>query len=206
MLNWGNADAAPAERDAHEECRVVFLCTANRARSAIAATLLRERSEVPGLAVDSCGTSARPGAAALPEAVELARTLGVDLTGHRAQKLRPGSLATTDLVIGFERMHLDAAVAIGDVLPERAFLLLELPALFAQRTHVDADGAPGGACAVVRRLVAGRAGTGDAAEMADPRGQPRFVWREIGRLLEATVGGLAVALGERTSVSAPCEG
>jgi protein-tyrosine-phosphatase len=207
MVNWDGADAAPDDRDARRDCRVVFLCTANRARSAIAAALLRQRSEVPGLAVDSCGISAWPGAAPLPEAVELARTLGVDLTRHRAQPLLPGSLANTDLVIGFEHRHIEAAVAIGRVLPERGFLLLELPALLAQGTQVDADGTAAGARAVVCGMVAARAGLGGAAELADPRGQPKFVWQDLGRLLEATVGRLAYAFGgKRSPVSARREG
>ena len=207
MLSWDGAETAPGDPDGLEECRVVFVCTANRARSAVAAALLLERSDVPGLAVGSCGTSAVPGAAPLTEAVDLARTLGVDLTRHRARPLLPGALASTDLVIGFERMHVELAIEVGHVLPERAFLLLELPALLGQGAPANADRTAVGARAVVRRLLAARSDGGDAPELPDPRGQPKFVWQELGRLLEATVGRLAYSLGgERGPVSARREG
>jgi protein-tyrosine-phosphatase len=133
--------------------------------------------------------------------------LGVDLTRHRARPLLSGALASADLVIGFERMHVDMAVEVGRVHPERAFLLLELPALLGQGTPANPDRTAAGACAVVRRLVAARSDVGDAPELPDPRGQPKFVWQELGRLLEATVGRLAYSLGGgRSSVSARREG
>jgi protein-tyrosine-phosphatase len=207
MLSWDGPEISPDDRDRLEECRVVFVCTANRARSAVAAALLLERSRVPGLGVGSCGTSAVTGAAPLPEAVDLARMLGVDLTRHRARPLLSGALASTDLVIGFERMHIELAVEFGGVLPERAFLLLELPALLGQGAPANADRTAVGARAVVRRLVAARSDGGGAPELPDPRGQPKFVWQELGRLLDATVGRLAYSLGGgRSPVSARREG
>lgn len=105
---------------------VVFVCTGNRARSALAEALFRRHSAGVRTSVSSVGTLDVGSLSALADAVEAGCRLGVDLTGHRARALRRGDLSTADLVLGFEPFHVSAAVVEGDADPAHAFLLGEL--------------------------------------------------------------------------------
>lgn len=73
--------------------RVVFVCTANSARSQLAAALWREASPIP---VTSGGT--QPGATIVPEAVAAARRHGLRLVQARPQSL-DGLLRDGDYVV-----------------------------------------------------------------------------------------------------------
>ncbi len=66
------------------------------------------------------------GAPALPGAVHAAASFGIDLSQHRARALEPGELEGAQLAIGFEPIHVAAAVGTGGIPAERVFLLAEL--------------------------------------------------------------------------------
>lgn len=76
--------------------------------------------------VDSFGVLEQGGAPALPGAVQAAAAFAIDLSGHRARTLVPGELEGTELAIGFEPIHVAAAITTGGAAAERAFLLAEL--------------------------------------------------------------------------------
>jgi len=78
------------------------------------------------VAVVSLGTLDLGPVPALPEAVTMAESYGLDLSGHRAQNVADGHLDACDLVLGFERMHVAAAVVDGGARLERTFTLPEL--------------------------------------------------------------------------------
>ncbi len=59
-------------------------------------------------------------------ALDVMRGAGIDLSGHRARALARVDMAAADLVIGFERKHVAAAVVDAGVPYERAFTLIEL--------------------------------------------------------------------------------
>jgi protein-tyrosine-phosphatase len=87
--------------------------------------LRREVGDVT-VAVESYGMLEQGGAPALAGAVRAASAFGIDLSEHRARGLRPGDLTGAQLAIGFEPVHVAAAVATGGISSERAFLLGEL--------------------------------------------------------------------------------
>jgi protein-tyrosine-phosphatase len=76
--------------------------------------------------VASLGTLELGPVPALPEAVKIAESYGLDLSGHRARNIAELDLGTYDLVLGFERMHVAAAVVDGSARLERTFTLPEL--------------------------------------------------------------------------------
>jgi protein-tyrosine phosphatase len=87
--------------------RVLFVCTGNTCRSAIAAQVLRRDHDDAGLAgeVASAGLRVRAeGAAADPRAQEVLRRHGYQ-TDHQTRQLDPAMLAGYDLVIGLDTMH-----------------------------------------------------------------------------------------------------
>jgi protein-tyrosine-phosphatase len=76
--------------------------------------------------VDSFGVLEQGGAPALTGAVRAGLEFGIDLSDHRARSLQAGELEEAALAIGFEPVHVAAAVTTGGASAERVFLLTEL--------------------------------------------------------------------------------
>ena len=104
--------------------KIVFVCTGNTCRSPMAAGLamaeLAERlgcrvGELSdyGLEVVSAGVFAGPGAPATPEAQHAVSKYGVDLSGHRSQKLTEQLITSADMIFCMSQSHL-AAVGRSD--------------------------------------------------------------------------------------------
>lgn len=112
--------------DAAETARIVFVCTGNRARSALAAGLLRRYvAELPVI-VESRGTLDVGPAPVLPGLLEVGTRLGLDLAPHRAAPLVRRELEHAELALGFESNHVATAVVDGGARRERSFTLPEL--------------------------------------------------------------------------------
>jgi protein-tyrosine-phosphatase len=133
----------------------------------------------------------------LPEALSEGARLGVDLTAHRARPLRGQDLSGADLVLGFERTHVAAAVVDGGAPLERTFTMPELAGLL-DSVEAGGDGDP---AARARRIVevAGRTREHDprielVPEVADPFGAPGAVYRETADTLDRLTGRLARGL------------
>jgi protein-tyrosine phosphatase len=90
--------------------------------------------------VGSAGTLEMPGEASPPETVTAADRLGIDLAGHASVPLSTLDLSVADLVVGFERRHVAAAVVDGGASADRAFNLVELASLLRD-TAEDAPSA-----------------------------------------------------------------
>jgi L-threonylcarbamoyladenylate synthase len=98
---------------------VLFVCTGNTCRSPMAEALCKklladrlgcQPEELPrhGFLVLSAGLAAMIGLEAAPEAVEVAREYGADLSGHRSQPLSADLLARTDYLFTMTQSHLRA--------------------------------------------------------------------------------------------------
>jgi protein-tyrosine phosphatase len=113
---------------------VVFVCTGNRARSALAEALFRYYAAGVEIGVSSVGTLPLGPMPPLPDAAEAGRRLEVDLSEHRARSIDQVDLRSADLVVGFEPGHVAAAVVEGGAPPDRTFLLGELVTLLDLQT------------------------------------------------------------------------
>jgi protein-tyrosine phosphatase len=178
-----------------EVLSVAFICTGNRFRSPLAAAFLaRAAADVP-LRIVSLGTLELGPVPALPEAVEVAERRGLDLGSHRARTIRDVDLGPFDLVLGFERAHLSAAIVDGGAREGHTFMLAELVSLL-DRAPLSVDGAAPAQRARARIAQAHRLRAFPAAEfeLPDPLGRPVRAQRKIAARLELLVQELAAKL------------
>jgi protein-tyrosine phosphatase len=109
---------------------ILFVCTANRFRSPLAAAFLRKELNQKGLSeychVASAGTWARSGQPVMPGLVETARKFGVDLSEHRSRRVSGSLLSKYDLIVVMQASHREALVAEDPSLQNKVFLLSEI--------------------------------------------------------------------------------
>lgn len=96
--------------------RVLFVCTGNTCRSAmaeaIADRMARDRG-LSGVEFSSAGTAASPHAHASDGALLVALERGLDLSGHRARLLTAELVDENDLVLTMGPHHVDRVEELG---------------------------------------------------------------------------------------------
>ena len=105
--------------------RVLFICTANQARSAVAEAVLR-RCVPPDILVSSAGTQASDGRRCDPNTLAAARLMGLQMETHRSTRLTVDHLQTNDLIVCMTNEHLRHSVGMFTKAWERTFTLKEL--------------------------------------------------------------------------------
>ena len=177
--------------------RISLICTANRARSAVAEACIS--GDTIGLPVEvrSAGVLGIIDQPALKEAVEAARAIDIDLSNHRSRCFADITLSESDLVLGFELNHIAASVVEGGAQPERTFMLKEFVRLVESSLHDAGSDPVEGARAIVagaHRRRHANPGFQLGQEIADPVGQPARVFdatfRQICNLSEVLVEAL----------------
>ena len=176
---------------------ILFVCTGNTCRSAMAEAVLRTRLDERGgvvPSVASAGTEVRGGAdevRANSSAIEVLAERGIDLGGHVSTSLTLDLVAGADLVVAMTRPHEAAVAAIDPTARARTFLAGEVVRLGGQvgprgDRPLDEwiralDGARGG------HFTAGRV----VDEVADPWGEPLEAYRRCADRLDGICTGLA---------------
>ena len=96
--------------------RILFVCTGNTCRSAIAEAIAHKLIIERGLSdveLSSAGTSAWDGAPASDGALLVGMERGLDLSQHRAQTLTRDLVRDADLVLAMGPHHLERIEALG---------------------------------------------------------------------------------------------
>ncbi|MEZ5321569.1 MAG: hypothetical protein R2698_05765 [Microthrixaceae bacterium] len=108
--------------------RVLMVCTANQCRSAMAAVIAQRATQALGLPIvtESAGTLAVEGAEATAKAVKAARSVGLDLSGHRSRPLTPTLLERADLTLTMEPFQARKAILELGGSRSRVWPLLEM--------------------------------------------------------------------------------
>lgn len=113
---------------------ILLVCTGNICRSPMAtgilSKLLSDRG-LHGVRVESCGVSAWDGSPPTPEAVEVVREQGIDISGNAARRMNRRLIEAADLVVGMSSEHRDAARRLVPAAKDRIFTLKELVHLLA---------------------------------------------------------------------------
>jgi protein-tyrosine phosphatase len=109
---------------------ILFICTANRFRSPLAAALLQHSLEKMGIAeswrIGSAGNWATPGQPVLPSVSETAQGFGIDLSGHRSTRVSRQLLSNYDLILVMQAGQKEALLSEFPHLEERIYLLSEV--------------------------------------------------------------------------------
>jgi protein-tyrosine phosphatase len=160
---------------------LVIVCTGNRFRSPLAAALVEQLVADLPVRVSSLGTLDLHGSPPLRAATKHATRLGLDLSAHRARTLLTADLRHADLVIGFERAHVGAAVLEARAPRERSFLLTELVELLEGLPVPESGDPVRRARAAVREAETGRReDEGDwYDEIPDPLGGSARLARQV---------------------------
>lgn len=203
--------------------QVIFICTGNQARSAIAESYFRAATAGLPVLVSSAGLLDTGGTGALPEAATAASRWGLDLATHRSRHFsKIDKIADADLVLGFERRHVAAVVVDGGADPNKTFTLLELVRLLEE---VPAPGDED-SIARARAAIAAAARVRESAqfvpgeELADPAGRDQRFFEntaaDIVRLCDTLIEQLFVwpvkpevrsdSGAERSATDAPAAG
>jgi protein-tyrosine phosphatase len=178
------------------------VCSANRCRSPMAATLLAARLasfDIPAeVASAGFGPAGQP---ALPEAVAAMADMGIDLSRHRSESVSREQCEQADLIIGMTREHIIDLVLLAPTAWPRIFPLVDLVRRAEAVGPIRPDERFG---TWIHRLHGGRQRSviltmKAADEIADPVGQSRSAFERTRDQLDLLLGRFAVLLAPLTA-------
>lgn len=168
-----------------------MVCTGNLCRSPMAEGVFRHEVQQRGcdIEVASTGTWAHWGSPATPEAVEVLRARGIDLSGHQSRGLDPQELKEADVVVGMTSVHRREILQVAPEVEGKLILMKELVELAIEGDLPDSSEAR-----LERLLGAPRPQWRRALDLDDPIGKPIGAYERTVAQIELGVEVLANAL------------
>jgi L-threonylcarbamoyladenylate synthase len=126
------AIAAKDIGDTVDAVQVMFVCTGNTCRSAMAHHYLEEVLRRQGQAlpvpvrISSCGTMAFEGASISENAAAVLEEDMIDDAGHRSRRITLGAVRAADIIIAMSRSHRDAILDLGPSAGTHVLLLTQM--------------------------------------------------------------------------------
>jgi protein-tyrosine phosphatase len=168
---------------------ILFVCTGNQCRSALAEVITRSLTEGLPVEVSSAGTDVLGSVPSPKRTLKAASKLGYDLGEHRSRPLADADLDSADLVVGFEIAHVATAVVERGADRSKTWLLPQLvQALEAEPGGSDKGSGNliAGARARLARAVERRSSAppmlGD--QIADPMGRSALIHQATARTID----------------------
>ena len=168
---------------------ILFVCTGNQCRSAVAEVVTRTLTEGLPVNVSSAGTDVGHPRPSPKKTLKAASMLGYDLGEHRSRRLTDEELDSADLVVGFEIAHVAAAVIERGTDRAKTWLLPQLVSTL-ERGPVEPPSDPQDLVGTARaRLAAADAQRSSASPMlgdqiADPMGRRARVHEATARTID----------------------
>jgi len=189
---------------------VLFVCTGNICRSALAERLGREYLQVrlgagaAAIRLVSAGTRAVVGSGMHPDTALVLGGFGADPGDFRAQQLNESLVANADLTLTMTRDHRRAVLGQAPRALARTFTVREAAALLTgigEDTEIPGAAFPDRARALVAALAAQRArqGAGQDDDVPDPIGRPVEFQQDVGELIVAALLPILARLADLTA-------
>jgi protein-tyrosine phosphatase len=188
--------------------RVLFVCTGNICRSAIAEQVFRAHYGARNVEFSSAGIGALVGSGMPPQAAEISRQLGGLPDAHIARQITQEMIAESDLVIALSREHRSEVVRTHPRANRYAFTLREFARVVeAHSENARATLIPRTAEAAVRvfrdaipiissqRGYAGRPELPEYDDVVDPYGREQAVYDRAGREISDAVDKITSVIG-----------
>ena len=107
--------------------RVMFICTGNICRSAMAHLMLEKKvkKENKDIEVYSCGVYAQNGDIPTYEGIQVMKEYGIDLSKHRAINIKNSNIKDMDLILCATKRHKDTVIYMYPELKEKIYTMKE---------------------------------------------------------------------------------
>jgi protein-tyrosine phosphatase len=123
--------------------KILFVCTGNTCRSPMAHGFLKNALEsdtslVKAYMADSAGIYATEGDPASHPSIKALNNWGIDLSSHRARRISPNDIHSSDLILTMTSSHKDTLSALYPEASKKIFTLKE----FAEGIQTAGPGGP----------------------------------------------------------------
>lgn len=108
--------------------KIMFICTGNICRSAMAHWLMKkkiEQNNIPNVEIYSSGIFAMPGDTSTDEAIEVMEEYGANLKQHRATLTRDSNIQEMDVILCMTNSHKQSLISMYPNLANKIFTLKE---------------------------------------------------------------------------------
>ena len=106
---------------------IMFICTGNICRSAMAHWMLQKRAKEQNkdIKVYSCGVYAENGDTPTKEAIEVMKEYNVDLTKHKATNIKNSNIEEMDVILCATLNHKNMVISMYPELKDKVFTMKE---------------------------------------------------------------------------------
>lgn len=107
--------------------KIMFICTGNICRSAMAHKMLEKKAkeENKDIEVYSCGVFAEDGDVPTYEGIDVMREYGIDLSKHRATNIRNSNIKDMDVILCATTSHKNNVISMYPELKEKVYTMKE---------------------------------------------------------------------------------